>query len=185
MSFILRDATPADLPAISAIYADSVLNGTASYELAPPGEAEMHERFSSITSKGYPYVVAEDPAGAVLGYAYASAFRTRPAYRWLVEDSVYLDPRARRKGIGRALLAELIARCTALGFRQMIAVIGGASPASIAIHQALGFRLCGTLTGTGFKHGSWLDTVLMQIELGDGTASDPDPAAYPGTLYGG
>lgn len=182
MSFILRDATPADLVALTAIYADSVLNGTASYELTPPDEAEMCKRFLAITSKGYPYVVAEDSQGAVLGYAYASAFRTRPAYRWLVEDSIYLAPQARGQGIGRALLAELVARCTSLGFRQMVAVIGGASPASIAVHYALGFTLSGTLTGTGFKQGRWLDTVLMQIELGEGTASDPDPAAYPGTL---
>ena len=183
MSFSLRDARPSDLSRITAIYADSVLHGTASYELSPPDEAEMRERFTAITAKGYPYIVAEDAEGDVLGYAYVSAFRTRPAYRWLVEDSIYLAPTARGKGIGRALLAELLNRSEALGFRQMIAVIGGASAASIALHRALGFELSGTLKGTGFKHGRWLDTVLMQMSLGDGTSSDPDERSYPGTLY--
>jgi L-amino acid N-acyltransferase YncA len=183
MTFTLRDARPTDLAHITAIYTDSVLNGTASYELDPPDQAEMEARFFAITAKGYPYIAAEDPQGLLLGYAYASAFRTRPAYRWLVEDSIYLAPEARGRGVGKALLAELITRCTALGFRQMVAVIGGASPASIAVHQALGFELSGTLKGTGFKQGRWLDTVLMQIPLGDGLTTDPNPADYPGTLY--
>ncbi|MCJ8520165.1 phosphinothricin acetyltransferase [Pseudorhizobium tarimense] len=183
MHVSLRAARPADLATITAIYADSVLHGTASYELSPPDEAEMGERFAAITAKGYPYVVAEDAEGILLGYAYASAFRTRPAYRWLVEDSIYLAPAARGKGIGRALLAELLRRSQDLGFRQMIAVIGGASPASIALHRALGFEFSGTLKGTGFKHGRWLDTVLMQIALGEGTASEPDQQSYPATLY--
>lgn len=182
MSFSLRDARLSDLAAITAIYADSVTNGTASYEMTPPDEAEMQERFRAITSRGYPYIAAEGHDGAFLGYAYASAFRTRPAYRWLVEDSIYLAPAARGQGIGRALLAELVHRCTTLGFRQMVAVIGGASPASIALHQAQGFELSGTLKGTGFKHGRWLDTVMMQRRLGDGNTSDPDQLAYPGTL---
>ncbi|MDY6961576.1 MAG: N-acetyltransferase family protein [Pseudorhizobium pelagicum] len=182
MSFSLRDARLSDLAAITAIYADSVTNGTASYEMTPPDEAEMQERFLAITSRGYPYIAAEGHDGAFLGYAYASAFRTRPAYRWLVEDSIYLAPAARGQGIGRALLAELVDRCTTLGFRQMVAVIGGASPASIALHHAQGFELSGTLKGTGFKHGRWLDTVMMQRSLGDGNTSDPDQLAYPGTL---
>ncbi|MBU1316134.1 MAG: GNAT family N-acetyltransferase [Alphaproteobacteria bacterium] len=182
MSFSLRDARLSDLAAITAIYADSVTNGTASYEMTPPDEAEMQERFLAITSRGYPYIAAEGHDGAFLGYAYASAFRTRPAYRWLVEDSIYLAPAARGQGIGRALLAELVDRCTTLGFRQMVAVIGGASPASIALHHAHGFELSGTLKGTGFKHGRWLDTVMMQRRLGDGNTSDPDQLAYPGTL---
>lgn len=185
MIFSLRDACSADLPEITAIYTESVLNGAASYELAPPDQAEMEARFLAITSKGYPYIAAESPDGLLLGYAYASAFRTRPAYRWLVEDSIYLAPGARGRGIGKALLAELVARCATLGFRQMVAVIGGASPSSVAVHQALGFELTGTLKATGFKHGRWQDTVLMQIALGDGTATDPDPETYPGTLYPG
>lgn len=183
MSFSLRDARVSDLAAITAIYADSVTHGTASYEVTPPDQAEMQERFRAITSKGYPYIAAEGDDGAFLGYAYASAFRTRPAYRWLVEDSIYLSPHSRGRGIGRALLAGLVDRCTTLGFRQMVAVIGGASPASIALHQGQGFELSGTLKGTGFKHGRWLDTVMMQRPLGQGNASDPDPRVYPGTLY--
>src|SRR5690606_19462093 len=130
-------------------------------------------------AQGYPYIAAEDETGRLIGYAYASAFRTRPAYRWLVEDSIYLSPEARGKGTGKALLRELLGRCEALGFRQMVAVIGGASPASVSVHKSLGFEMTGTLKGTGFKHGRWLDTVLMQIALGDGTKTLPDMAAYP------
>lgn len=185
MTFRIRDATPSDLPAITEIYRDSVLNGTASYEIVPPDQAEMTSRFEAIQTKGYPYIAAEDENGALLGYAYASAFRTRPAYRWLVEDSIYLAPEARGKGAGKALLKELVVRCEALGFRQMVAVIGGASPASVAVHSSPGFELTGTLKGTGFKHGKWLDTVLMQTSLGEGKESDPDPNTYPGTLFAG
>ncbi|MGF9565769.1 GNAT family N-acetyltransferase [Neorhizobium sp. JUb45] len=183
MTFRLRDATPADLAAITEIYRDSVLNGTASYEIAPPDQTEMAGRFQAIRDKGYPYITAEDDDGTLLGYAYASAFRTRPAYRWLVEDSIYLAPEARGKGVGKALLKELLIRCEALGFRQMAAVIGGASPASVAVHKSLGFEMTGTMKGTGFKHGKWLDTVFMQIALGDGTNTAPDPATYPGSLF--
>jgi len=183
MTFHLRDASPADLPAITEIYRDSVLNGTASYEITPPDQAEMTSRFEGIRSKGYPYIAAEGEGGAFLGYAYASAFRTRPAYRWLVEDSIYLAPEARGRGVGKALLKELLFRCEALGFRQMIAVIGGASAASVSLHRSLGFEMTGTLKGTGFKHGKWLDTVLMQISLGEGTATSPDPNTYPGSLF--
>lgn len=185
MTYHLRDASPTDMPAITDIYRDSVLNGTASYEITPPDEAEMLQRFRAITEKGYPYVVAEDADGTLLGYAYASAFRTRPAYRWLVEDSIYLSPLARGRGLGKVLLKELIERCTDLGFRQMAAVIGGASSASAGLHAALGFEMVGTMKGTGFKHGQWLDTIFMQRELGDGTTTPPDLGAYPGTLFVG
>ncbi|CDZ40011.1 GNAT family N-acetyltransferase [Neorhizobium galegae] len=183
MTFNLRDASPADLPTITDIYRDSVLNGTASYELTPPDQAEMTARFEAIRAKGYPYIAAEQEDGTLLGYAYASAFRTRPAYRWLVEDSIYLAPEARGKGVGKALLKELVVRCEALGFRQMVAVIGGASPASVGLHRGLGFELTGTLKGTGFKHGKWQDTVLMQVSLGEGNETDPDPGVYPGSLF--
>lgn len=182
---IIRDATPADLPEITRIYADSVLNGVASYELLAPDEAEMERRMSAIRDSGYPYLVAEDGDSGLLGYAYASAFRTRPAYRWLVEDSIYLAPEARGRGVGRALLEALIARCEALGFRQMVAVIGGAHPASIAVHQKAGFVSSGMISGSGHKHGRWLDTVFMQRPLGQGKATDPDPESYPGTLFRG
>lgn len=180
----IRDATPADLPEITRIYSDSVLNGVASYELTPPDLDEMTRRHAVITGNGYPYLIAEED-GAVLGYAYASAFRTRPAYRWLVEDSIYLAPEARGRGVGRALLEALIARCEALGFRQMVAVIGGAHPASIAAHQKAGFATCGLISGAGHKHGRWLDTVFMQRPLGAGKELDPDPEIYPGTLFMG
>ena len=180
-SITVRSARPADLPSIAAIYAESVENGVASYELVPPSLGEMAKRFETITSQGYPYIVAED-AGRIIGYAYASAFRTRPAYRWLVEDSIYLQPEARGKGVGRMLLDELVRRCTELGFRQMLAVIGGAHPASVAVHRGAGFTECGRMTATGYKHGRWLDTVLMQLALGSGAATVPDPDSYPGTL---
>ncbi|MQB45359.1 GNAT family N-acetyltransferase [Rhizobium sp. ICMP 5592] len=183
MSSRLRQAAPNDLPQITTIYRDAVLNGTASYELVPPDEAEMASRFQAIRNKGYPYIVAEDKGGKVLGYAYASAFRTRPAYRWMVEDSIYLAPEARGRGLGKLLLAKLVEECEALGFRQMIAVIGGAAPASIALHRAAGFTETGLLKGTGYKHGRWLDTMLMQKTLGEGTETDPDPSTYPGTLF--
>lgn len=183
MTFRLRDADPADIPAITAIYREAVLTGTASYEITPPDEAEMARRHAAIVEKGYPYLAAEDPAGAILGYAYAGAFRTRPAYRWIVEDSIYLAASARGQGVGRALLAALLERCTALGFRQMVAVIGGSEPASVALHRSAGFTEIGAIKGAGYKHGRWLDTMLMQKAIGDGAATDPDPTAYPGTLF--
>jgi len=185
MSFVVRDAVSADIPAITEIYADAVANGTASYELVSPGEDEMLRRYLAVITNGYPYVAVDGAGGRLLGYAYASAFRTRPAYRWMVEDSIYLAPSARGMGLGKMLLQDLLLRCTALGFRQMVAVIGGASPASVALHTACGFAMTGTLKGSGFKHGVWLDTALMQRALGEGTDSDPDEAGYPGTLFSG
>ncbi len=183
MPFHLRDVTPADIPDIAAIYGESVLNGVASYEIDPPSQEEMASRFKAITDNGYPYIAAIDEDGRLIGYAYASAFRTRPAYRFLVEDSIYLAPQARGRGVGRALLQEIIARCTALGFRQMVAVIGGAHAASAALHRSLGFAEAGVLKGAGYKHGRWLDTALMQLELGEGLRSEPASGQYPDTLY--
>lgn len=183
MPFMLRAATLSDIAAITAIYQDSVLNGVASYEMTPPDEPEMASRFSAITGNGYPYIAAVDAQGVLLGYAYASAFRTRTAYRFMVEDSIYLAPEARGQGVGKALLAELIRRCTQLGFRQMVAVIGGAHPASVAVHRAAGFEHGGLMKGTGFKHGRWLDTIIMQLPLGEGLTTDPEPGIYPDTLY--
>lgn len=181
---ILRDATRDDVPAITAIYADAVLNGTASFELDAPGEAEMAARMAALVDKGYPYIAATDGAGALLGYAYAGSYRARPAYRWTVEDSVYIAPDAMGRGVGRYLLTEIIVRCEALGFRQMVAVIGGADhAASIRLHERLGFAHAGRLPATGFKHGRWLDSVLMQRPLGAGSETAPDPGTYPGTLY--
>ncbi|URK86802.1 N-acetyltransferase family protein [Rhizobium sp. RCAM05350] len=185
MSFTLRNATLSDIPAITSIYQDSVLNGVASYEMTPPGEPEMISRFSTITGNGYPYIAAVDPEDNLLGYAYASAFRTRTAYRFLVEDSDLSGAGGWGQGIGKALLAELISRCTELGFRQMVAVIGGAHPASVALHRAAGFEHGGLMKGTGFKHGRWLDTIIMQLPLGEGLTTAPEPGLYPDTLYRG
>ena len=179
----IRPAGTADLPAIAEIYAESVLNGVASYELVPPALDEMRNRFAAITASGYPYLAAIVD-GQVAGYAYASAFRTRPAYRWLVEDSIYLAPEMRGKGLGGKLLGLLVAECERLGFRQMVAVIGGAHPASIAVHRAAGFVSSGSLRATGFKFGRWLDTEFMQLALGEGDTTSPDESAYPGSLFG-
>lgn len=169
----IRDATPADIADITAIYAPAVRDGTASFELEPPDEAEMARRMQAIVAGGYPYLVAE-VGGRVLGYAYASAYRTRPAYRWSVENTVYISPAAQRTGAGRVLLAALIAACTAKGYRQMLAVIGDSGhSASIGLHRALGFTFCGTIHSVGFKHGRWLDSVIMQRQLGPGDTAPP------------
>ncbi len=182
--FSLRDATTADIPVITAIYAASVLAETASFELEPPDEAEMLARFRTITDAGFPYLVAVDGDDRVGAYAYAGAYRPRPAYRWTAENSVYVDREARGKGLGAMLTAEIVRRCAALGFRQMVAVIGGSeNTASIRMHERIGFAHVGVLPKTGFKHGRWLDSVLMQIELGEGSATAPDPDTYPGTLF--
>jgi L-amino acid N-acyltransferase YncA len=169
----LRAADLADIPAITLIYAHAVKHGTASFELEPPTEAEMMQRYQALLEGGFPYLVAEVD-GAVAGYAYAGAYRTRPAYRWTVEDSVYVDPHAYRRGVGRALLEGLIADSTARGFRQMIAVIGdSAQTASIELHRAAGFRFVGNIENVGFKFGRWLDSVIMQRALGRGATTLP------------
>jgi L-amino acid N-acyltransferase YncA len=174
MTTLIRPAKTSDIPAITRIYADAVTHGTASFELTPPDEAEMARRMNELTSKGFPYIVAES-GGELLGYAYAGPFRTRPAYRLTVENSVYVAPNAHRKGVGRALLAALIEASEKAGHRQMIAVIGDSTKqqASIALHAACGFKHIGTLPDTGFKHGRWLDTVLMQRAIGAGGTTDP------------
>ena len=165
---IIRPAVPADIGAITRIYADAVRYGTASFEIEPPDQAEMLRRQTALLHNGFPYLTAEIE-GVVAGYAYAGPYRTRPAYKWSVEDSVYVAPDMHRKGIGGLLLARLIADSTQRGYRQMIAVIGdSAQAASIAVHERAGFRLIGTLRAVGFKHGKWLDTVLMQRALGEG-----------------
>jgi L-amino acid N-acyltransferase YncA len=179
----LREAVPSDVPRLTEIYAHAVLNGTASFELVPPTEAEMRARFETLTSQGYPYIVAVDGGGRVIGYAYAGPFRMRPAYRWSVEDSIYIAPEVQGRGVGRALLLRLLELCDAKGFRQMIAVIGGADHApSIRMHERAGFRTIGIFQGSGFKFGAWIDTVFMQIQIGEGNRTLPDEAAYPGTL---
>jgi L-amino acid N-acyltransferase YncA len=170
---LIRSATVEDIAAITAIYRPAVLHGTASFELEPPDEEEMRRRFETISKAGYPYLVAE-LSGRVVGYGYAHAYRARPAYRYSVEDSIYVVSDWYRKGVGGALLATLIETSTERGFRQMIAVIGDSGQqASIGLHRALGFTFGGTLTAVGFKHGRWLDTVLMQRPLGDGDRTPP------------
>ncbi len=178
----IREVSSRDVDAIQRIYSESVLNGVATYELVPPDLAEMAERIKGISGLGYPYIVAEMD-GEIVGYAYASAFRTRAAYRFMVEDSIYLAPAARGLGIGRMLLDRLVADCTSVGFRQMVAVIGGAHPASIAVHRAAGFSPSGQITGSGYKFGRWLDTVFMQIALGKGDDGQPEKGVYPDGLY--
>lgn len=170
---LIRDAIEQDIPSIQRIYAHHVLTGTSSFEEVPPTEAEMAARRQNVLRLGLPYLVADD-GGAVLGHAYATSYRSRPAYRYTVEDSVYVAAGQHGRGIGRALLAELIARCEAGPWRQMIAVIGGSDNAgSIALHQRLGFLRVGTLSNAGFKHGRWLDSVLMQRALGPGATAPP------------
>lgn len=169
----IRRATTADIPVITAIYRPAVLTGTASFEVDPPDEAEMRKRFEAITSGGYPYYVAERD-GRVIGYAYASAYRPRPGYRFSVEDSIYIDPSVQRSGAGQALLSKLIEDCTAQGFRQMIAVIGdSAQHASIGLHRRNGFTFSGTIHAVGYKFGRWLDGVIMQRALGPGDTTQP------------
>jgi phosphinothricin acetyltransferase len=173
MPLEIRAATAADIPAITAIYDHAVRHGTASFELEPPDAAEMARRRQALVEAGYPYVVAEAD-GTVAGYAYAGPYRPRPAYRWSVEDSVYVAPQMQRRGIGAALLGRLIAEAEQRGYRQMIAVIGdSAQMPSIELHRAAGFRPIGTIEHVGFKLGRWLDTVLMQRALGPGAAAPP------------
>ncbi len=176
MTVAIRPAKPSDIPAITRIYAHAVEHGTASFELTPPDEAEMARRMQAVLGGKFPYLVAEVD-GAFAGYAYASPYRTRPAYRFTVENSVYVASAMHRRGIGKALLRALIEACTALGFRQMIAVIGDSTQAaSIGIHRACGFEHAGNLRNVGWKFGRWLDTPIMQLALGPGAASPPREA---------
>jgi L-amino acid N-acyltransferase YncA len=169
----IRAASPADIRAITQIYAHAVRHGTASFELEPPDEAEMAARLQTLLKGRYPYLVAES-GGAVVGYAYAGPYRARPAYRFSVENSVYVAPQAHRRGIGRLLLDRLISDCEARGYRLMIAVIGDSAQApSIELHRAAGFKLVGAFEGVGYKFDRWLDTVLMQRPLGKGSSAPP------------
>ncbi len=170
----LRDARESDMPAVQAIYAHHVIHGTASFELEPPTLEQMLQRRADICANGLPYLVAERD-GEVVGYAYATPYRPRPAYRFTVEDSVYVREGMAGFGIGHALLAAVIQHCTASGRRQMVAIIGNSeNSASIRLHTRLGFRQVGVFESVGFKHGRWLDTVIMQRELGEGASTTPD-----------
>lgn len=170
----VRDATPQDISAVQAIYAHHVRHGLASFEIEPPSVEEMLARRADVLRQNLPYLVAE-LEGQVVGYCYASAYRTRPAYIHTVEDSVYIRIGLEGRGIGRALLGALIARCEAGPWRQMIAVIGDSgNSASISLHRSLGFTMIGTLPAVGFKFGRWVDSVLMQRALGPGSSAPPE-----------
>jgi L-amino acid N-acyltransferase YncA len=173
---LIRPSTDADLPALTAIYGHHVHHGTGTFETDAPDGPEIARRRADVLGKGLPWLVAEE-AGVVLGYAYANHFRPRLAYRYCLEDSIYLAPSAAGRGVGKLLLAELLARCEALGARQMLAVIGDAANAgSIGVHRALGFEHTGVLKSSGWKFGRWLDVVLMQRALGPGDATSPNGA---------
>jgi len=172
--FGLRPAAVDDLPAIQRIYAHHVIHGLGSFEEIPPDLMEMQARYAALMERRFPYLVAES-AGEILGYAYAAPYRPRPAYRYSLEDSVYVAPQAQGQGCGRALLARLIEESTALGYRQMIAVIGGdsANLPSIALHRALGFQERGVLQNVGFKLGRWVAVAILQRPLGAGSTIPP------------
>lgn len=172
-ALLIRPSTDDDVAALAAIYAHHVLHGTGTFELEPPDAAEMARRRADVRGKGLPWLVAERD-GQVVGYAYANHFRPRRAYRFCLEDSIYLAPAVIGRGVGKALLAELVARCEALGARQMLAVIGDSGNAgSIGLHRSLGFAHTGILKASGWKFGRWLDVVLMQRALGPGDTCVP------------
>jgi L-amino acid N-acyltransferase YncA len=169
----IRPAIEADLPFVTEIYAHAVLHGTATFELTPPDLAEMTRRYRVLMDGTFPYLVAVLD-GIVVGYAYAGAYRPRPAYRFTVENSIYLDPAIHRRGIGMKLMRRLIDDCETRGYRQMIAVIGdSANAGSIGMHRACGFQMIGTHPNVGLKFGRWLDTVMMQLALGEGATTTP------------
>ena len=169
-TIIIRDSLEKDVVQIQHIYSHHVLTGTASFEIDPPDVNEMQVRRAAVVAKGLPYLVAvkgED----VLGYAYATPYRPRPAYRFTVEDSVYIREGVHGLGIGKRLLQAVIDHCTASGYRQMLAVVGDASAPSVALHRSLGFELAGTFKAFGFKFGAWRDTAMLQRALGEGAAT--------------
>jgi phosphinothricin acetyltransferase len=167
--FTIRDSVPADIPAIAAIYADAVMTSLATFDEQAPSVAEMTERRAEVVDNGLPFIVAADPTGRILGYAYAGPFRRRTGYRFTLEDSIYVERTMAHRGIGTALLAALIDRCAAAGYRQLVAVIADTGhPASIGLHKKLGFTMIGVLPAAGYKFRRWLDVVLMQRALGPG-----------------
>jgi phosphinothricin acetyltransferase len=169
----IRNAKPEDVPAVQAIYSHHVMHGLGTFETVPPDLGEMQRRYAQITGDGFPYLVAEAD-GRVLAYAYANHFRTRAAYRSTVEDSIYVAPDAAGRGVGKALLTALVERCSAIGLRQMLAVIGDSGNAgSISVHRACGFEHTGVMTAVGWKFERWVDVVIMQRALGPGAAAPP------------
>lgn len=170
------DVAAAEVEQVTAIYAHHVIHGTGTFELDPPSAQEMADRIAAVVDVGLPFLVARDATG-VVGFAYAGPYRSRPAYRFTVEDSIYLSPQARGRGIGTALLTALLSRCERWGARQVIAVIGdSANVASVRVHEKCGFSHAGVLRSVGWKHGRWLDTVLMQRPLGAGDTAAADQA---------
>jgi len=179
---LIRPAAAADAEALAAIYGHNVLHGFGTFEEVPPSAAEMDRRRLAVVEQGLPWLVAED-AGRVVGYAYAAPFRPRAAYRYTVEDSIYVAPEAVGRGLGRALLSAVLEACEAMGVRQVVAVIGDSqNAASVGLHRALGFESAGVGKSVGFKHGRWVDIVWMQKPLNGGDASAPDAAGL--TLTG-
>lgn len=172
MTLAIRAAAVSDAAEIAAIYAHHVVHGTATYETVPPAESVFRSKIEEIDARGWPFLVATD-AGGVAGYCYATQFRDRPAYAYACENSIYVAHDRIGMGIGKRLLQALLVESEAYGFRQMVAVIGGAEPASIALHRSCGFRETGRLPGMGWKAGRWLDSVYMQLALGGGTAMPP------------
>ncbi len=175
---LIRESTELDVPAIQSIYSHHVLHGTASFELTPPDIQEMLARRQAVISKGLPYLVAV-LHGDIVGYAYATPYRPRPAYRFTVEDSVYIREGFQGKKIGSLLLQAIIDHCTQAGYRQMLAVVGDASPPSVALHVRHGFELAGTFKAFGFKFGAWRDTAMLQRSLGEGSGTMPKEDASP------
>jgi len=169
---MIRDVTEQDAAVVGAIYAYHVLHGTASYDTIPASTDETLAKIRRVTAAGWPFLICERD-GEVSGYAYATQFRDRPGYSWMSENSIYVHPDRQGQGVGKELLRELLKRAEAFGFRQMAAVIGGAEPASIALHKSCGFREVGRLTAAGWKQGRWLDNVYMQTALGKGCSEPP------------
>jgi phosphinothricin acetyltransferase len=175
-AFLIAPARPGDAPAIAEIYGWHVRNGVATFETEAPDTAEIEARMVRVTAQGMPWITASDPAGTLLGYAYAAPFHPRAAYRFTCENSVYLRHDRRGEGLGSALLAALLEACEAIGLRQMIALISAPETASIALHRKFGFAEAGHLRSVGFKHGQWIDTVQMQRALGQGDSTFPEDA---------
>ncbi len=176
---LIRAATAADMPAVQAIYAHHVLHGVGTFEEVPPTVQDMTGRWKSVAGYGLPWLVAEAEE-RLWGYAYATPFRTRAAYRYVAEDAIYVAHDAHRRGVGRLLLAGLVARCEALGLRQLMAVIGDSdNSGSIGLHAALGFEPAGAVRDVGYKHGRWLDIVILQKALNGGADRDPDAPGLP------
>jgi phosphinothricin acetyltransferase len=174
----IRPSLDSDVGAITAIYAHHVLHGTGTFETTPPTEQEMTSRRADVLSKGLPYLVVEDAAGGVIGFAYCNWFKPRPAYRYSAEDSIYLAPQAHGQGVGRLLLQELMAQAERAGVRKLIAVIGdSANQGSVGVHKACGFQHVGVLANCGWKFDRWLDVVLMDRALGMGSSSAPAQSA--------